>query len=204
MWLLAMAVGRAGLRVVESAPDRRLLERIARGDEGALRELYDLHAKAVYSLAVRILRNQSDAEDIVQEVFSQAWRQSARYDAARASVTGWLLMQTRSRAIDRLRARQARPEGFEVDVALETADSAPGPEFEAVRAEQANRVRLALDQLPFLQRTALELAYYEGMTQSEIAERLEQPLGTVKTRIRQGLLRLRDALNDGEETANDR
>lgn len=204
MWFMATVAGRAGLRVVASAPDRRLMERIAQGDEGALRELYDLHVKAMYSLAVRILRSSPDAEDVVQEVFSQAWRQSARYDATRASAVGWLLMQTRSRAIDRLRARQARPEGSEVDVVVEQADSAAGPELQAVRTEQANRVRLALERLPFLQRTAIELAYYEGLTQSEIAERLAQPLGTVKTWIRQGLLRLREALNEDEESRNGR
>lgn len=198
MWLMAVAVGRAGLRMVEPAPDRRMLERMAKGDGDALRELYDMHSRAVYSLAVRILRSQSDAEDVVQEVFTQAWRQAARYDSMRGTVAGWLLMQTKSRAIDRLRARAARPESSDVDQAASTPDTNETPDLQVVRSEQALRVKAALDELPMLQRTALELAYYEGLTHTEIAERLEQPLGTVKTRIRQGLLKLRDALDDRE------
>lgn len=196
MWLLAMAVGRSGLRAVDPVPDRRIVERMAQGDGDALRELYDAHSRAVYSLALRILRSQSDAEDIVQEVFVQAWRTAARYDAVRGSVAGWLLMQTKSRAIDRLRARAARPESPDVDQAAGQADASATPDVQVVRAEQAVRIREALDSLPLLQRTAIELAYYEGLTHTEIAEKLEQPLGTVKTRIRQGLMRLRDALDE--------
>jgi RNA polymerase sigma-70 factor (ECF subfamily) len=194
-----MAVDRPGLRVVDPMPDRRRLERMAQGDGDALRELYDVHARAIYSLAVRILRSQSDAEDVVQEVFAQAWRQASRYDAMRGTVAGWLLMQTKSRAIDRLRARMARPENADVDQAASVADKGAPPDLQVVRSEQAERVRLALERLPLLQRTALELAYYEGLTQTEIADRLEQPLGTVKTRIRQGLLKLREALDANEE-----
>jgi RNA polymerase sigma-70 factor (ECF subfamily) len=199
MWLLAMAVERTGLRVVDPAPDRRILERMTKGDAEALRALYDAHARAVYSLALRILRSQSDAEDVVQEVFLQAWRQAARYDAMRGTVAGWLLMQTKTRAIDRLRARMARPQSADVDRATRKADPGAAPDLQVVQAEQAVRVKAALEQLPLLQRTALELAYYEGLTHAEIAERLEQPLGTVKTRIRQGLLKLRDVLDVGDE-----
>jgi RNA polymerase sigma-70 factor, ECF subfamily len=199
MWLIAAVIGRAGLRTAEAVPERAIVERMAAGDGDALRELYDIHARAVYSLALRILRVQSDAEDIVQEVFVQAWRQAARYDATRGTVAGWLLMQARSRSIDRLRARQARPERSEDERAPDPPDSSLGPDIQIVRGEQARRVRQALEELPRLQRTALELAYYEGLTHVEIAEQLEQPLGTVKTRIRQGLLRLRQALGTGEE-----
>ena len=197
MWFAAV-IERAGLRVAEPAPERRMLERMAAGDGDALRELYDAHARAVYSLAVRILRSQSDAEDVVQEVFAQAWRTAARYDATRGTVAGWLLMQAKSRSIDRLRARRARPEQAEDERSTDVADASAGPEIQVVRGEQASRVRQALDELPILQRTALELAYYEGLTHVEIAEHLEQPLGTIKTRIRQGLLRLRQALTAGE------
>ena len=199
MWLIAAVIGRAGLRTAEAASERALVERMAAGDGEALRELYDIHARAVYSLALRILRRQSDAEDVVQEVFVQAWRQAARYDAARGTVAGWLLVQARSRSIDRLRARQARPERSEDERHADPPDSSVGPDIQIVRGEQARRVRQALDDLPRLQRTALELAYFEGLTHVEIAEQLEQPLGTVKTRIRQGLLRLRQALGTGEE-----
>lgn len=197
MWFAAV-IERAGLRMVEPSPERRMLERMAAGDGDALRELYDIHARAVYSLAVRILRSQSDAEDIVQEVFVQAWRNATRYDASRGTVAGWLLMQAKSRAIDRLRARRARPEQTDDSQRPEPADATAGPDIQVVRGEQAERVREALEQLPRLQRTAVELAYYEGLTHAEIAEQLEQPLGTVKTRIRQGLLKLRQALGGAE------
>lgn len=180
--------------MVEPAPERRILERMAAGDGDALRELYDLHGRAVYSLAVRILRSQPDAEDIVQEVFVQAWRQAARYDATRGTVVGWLLMQAKSRSIDRLRARKARPEQADDAQRPEPVDTGVSADVQVVRVEQAQRVKEALERLPVLQKTALELAYYEGLTHVEIAEQLEQPLGTVKTRIRQGLLKLRDAL----------
>jgi RNA polymerase sigma-70 factor (ECF subfamily) len=203
MWLMAVAGGRAALRTVEPAPERRILERMAAGEGDALRELYDIHARAVYSLAVRILRSQSDAEDIVQEVFVQAWRNATRYDASRGTVAGWLLMQAKSRAIDRLRARRARPEHTDDSQRPEPADATAGPDVQIVRGEQAERVREALEQLPRLQRTAVELAYYEGLTHAEIAEQLEQPLGTVKTRIRQGLLKLRQALG-GAETQDEK
>ena len=185
--------------MVKPAPERLIVERMAAGDGDALRELYDVHARAVYSLAVRILRSQSDAEDIVQEVFVQAWRNATRYDATRGTVAGWLLMQARSRAIDRLRARRARPEQTDDAQRPEPADAAAGPDIQIVRGEQAQRVRDALGQLPLLQRTAVELAYYEGLTHAEIAVQLEQPLGTVKTRIRQGLLKLRQALGGVEQ-----
>ena len=199
MWLAAVTQ-RAGLRIVEPVPERRMLERMAAGDGDALRELYDIHARAVYSLAVRILRSQSDAEDIVQEVFVQAWRQATRYDASRGTVAGWLLMQAKSRSIDRLRARRARPEQSEEARVSEPVDASDAADIQIVRGEQAARVRQALEELPALQKTALELAYYEGLTHVEIAEQLEQPLGTVKTRIRQGLLKLRQALGGAEKT----
>jgi RNA polymerase sigma-70 factor (ECF subfamily) len=199
MWPIAAVIGRAGLRTADAAPERAIVERMAAGDGEALRELYDIHARAVYSLALRILRVQSDAEDVVQEVFVQAWRQASRYDATRGTVAGWLLMQARSRSIDRLRARQARPERSDDERSTDPPDSSVGADIQIVRGEQARRVRQALEELPRLQRTALELAYYEGLTHVEIAEQLEQPLGTVKTRIRQGLLKLRQALGTGEE-----
>jgi RNA polymerase sigma-70 factor (ECF subfamily) len=107
-------------------------------------------------------------------------------------------MQAKSRSIDRLRARRARPERPDDEAPRDVADSSAGPEVQIVRADQASRVRQALEELPLLQRTALELAYYEGLTHVEIAEHLEQPLGTIKTRIRQGLLKLREALSAGE------
>jgi RNA polymerase sigma-70 factor (ECF subfamily) len=168
---------------------------MAQGDGDALAELYDRHARPVYSLAVRILRDAPDAEDTVQEVFAQAWRQASRYTATRGAVIAWLLTLARSRAIDRLRARRARPEGASNDAAaIPLIDASPPIEHQLLSAEQIARVRAALDDLPLLQRVTIELAYFEGLSHVEIADRLEQPLGTVKTRIRLAMGKLREML----------
>lgn len=174
--------------------DNRLVSRLAAGDMDAASELYDRHAGRMLALARRILRNDGDAEEVVQDVFSQAWRTARAFEATRGSVVAWLLVMTRTRAIDRLRARQARP-----DTRAEAySEALPGPgatpHEQLLSDEQAARVRDGLAGLPVPQRTALELAYYEGLTQSEIADRLKEPLGTVKTRIRTALMTLRERL----------
>jgi RNA polymerase sigma-70 factor (ECF subfamily) len=191
MWLLWAVLSASDTTVA----DRTALERMAGGDADALEEIYDRHGRLLYSLALRIVRDQADAEDVVQEVFSQAWRQASRYDASRGTVLGWLLTLTRSRSIDRLRGRRSRPEPS-VDAAVLSAipDTAPAADVQVVWSGQVAQIRTALDELTMLQRIAIELAFYEGLTHAEIAERLELPLGTVKTRIRQGLLKLRDRL----------
>src|SRR5262245_31452860 len=185
MWLIAtIATLSKGGR--EQADDAAWLARAASGDGAALAALYDRHARGVYSIALRVLGIEADAEDVVQEVFAQAWRQAPRYDEARGTVAAWLLTMARTRAIDRFRARQARPD----------LNSAPPDEVWEVRAaalidpadvlaseRDAERVRRALSELPFVQRLVIELAYFEGLTQSQIATKLEEPLGTVKTRI---------------------
>jgi RNA polymerase sigma-70 factor (ECF subfamily) len=200
MWLFLWAVvdraGQPGRGADDRLADQAALERIAGGDHNALAELYDRHARAIYSLALRILQNQADAEDIVQEVLSQAWRQASRYDAARGNVAAWLLTLARSRAIDRLRARRARPDRGAEPAPADIADRTVSVDLQLLSAEQVARVRAALDALPLLQRLAIELAYYEGLTHTEIAERLEQPLGTVKTRIRLAMMKLRESLAD--------
>ena len=168
---------------------------MARGDHDALAEVYDRHGRLVYSLALRILKDQSDAEDIVQDVFAQAWRQAARYQPGRGAVVAWLMNMARSRAIDRLRRRTTQPQSpYDPETASEIPDTAQPIDEQVVWAGRAEVVRGALDALPLLQRIAIELAFYEGLTHLEIAERLEVPLGTVKTRIRQGLLKLKDRL----------
>ena len=175
--------------------DRATVSRMAGGDSSALAALYDRHARAIYSLALRILADAAEAEDVVQDVFTQAWRQATRYDATRAPVAGWLMIMTRARSLDRLRRRRARIATTEMDPAApHPKDPDADQEMLAITAEQADRLRGALRDLPDGQRAAIELAYYEGLSQSDIAARLQQPLGTVKTRIRTGLLRLRDAL----------
>jgi RNA polymerase sigma-70 factor (ECF subfamily) len=195
LWAVIAGAGSPGGWADDRAADRAALERIARGDHDGLAALYDRHAKPVYSLALRILQDQGEAEDIVQDVFAQAWRQAGQYDASRGAVAAWLFTLARSRAIDRLRARHARP-GRAIDdrQAANVVDPRVPPDLQVLSEEQVRQVRVALDTLPVLQRMAIELAYYEGLTHREIAERLEQPLGTVKTRIRRALGKLRDVL----------
>jgi RNA polymerase sigma-70 factor (ECF subfamily) len=198
MWLLWAVIDRSGsLRgwTEDRAGDQAALARMAEGDGDAVAELYDRHARPIYSLALRILGDTTEAEDIVQDVFSQAWRQAARYNASRGAVGAWLLTLARSRAIDRLRARRSRPVSATDDRAVgQVVDAAPPIDSQVLSSEHVARVRAALDELPMLQRAAIELAYFEGLTHAEIAARLEQPLGTVKTRIRLAMLKLRDAL----------
>jgi RNA polymerase sigma-70 factor (ECF subfamily) len=196
MWLLAVIDHRADFGDPARADaDRRAVRRMASGDDSALAELYDRHARLLYALALRIVREATDAEDVLQEVFSQVWRQASRFDTSRGTVVGWLVTVTRSRALDRLRRRRARPETADGDqLATEMADPSEGVDVQLVTTEQAERVRVALASLSDDQRVPLELAYYEGQSQSEIAATLSVPLGTIKTRIRQALRRLRDAL----------
>ena len=194
MWLLA-ALARMQPATESQAEDVSCLRRVASGDEAAAAGLYDRHSRALYSLILRIVSDETEAEDVLQEVFAQAFHQASRYDASRGAVAAWLLMMARSRAIDRLRARRTRFEGRTGEVTLdEMPDAQPSVASVMLSDEQTRSVQRALGELPLLQRMAIELAYYEGLSHSEIAERLEQPLGTVKTRIRLGLLKLRDVL----------
>jgi RNA polymerase sigma-70 factor, ECF subfamily len=166
-------------------PIDAVLDRLAAGDHSALGEVYDRYAGLVNGLALRILRNTAEAEEVIQEVFVQVWRQAERFDPARGSVEAWICTIARTRALDRLRRRASRRE--------DSDDAIPGVS-EIPKTVEALAVRKALETLSADQRTALELAYYEGLTQSEIAERLGEPLGTVKTRIRTAMIRLRDVL----------
>ncbi len=175
--------------------DLSAVARVARGEAAGLEALYDRHATAIYSLALRIVRDTSEAEDVTQEVFAQAWAQAGRYDSARGAVAAWLLVMARSRALDRLRRRRAvlKP-GPADDVLAAIPDPAPSVEITTAADEQARTTRAALAGLPAAERAALELAYYEGLTHVEIAARTATPLGTVKTRIRSALRRVREAL----------
>lgn len=178
--------------------DGDALAAAVRGDGTGLAMLYDRYARAVYSLALRIVQVEAEAEDVVQEVFAQAFRQAERYDVGRGSVGGWLLTMARTRAIDHLRARKRLPGGRFTREPERAAANVPDPranqEAQTLTSEQVQRVRRALEALTTDQRTAIELAYYEGLSHSEIAERLREPLGTVKSRIRAAMLRLREAL----------
>jgi len=175
--------------------DVELLQAIARRDELALGLLFDRYRLILFGLLVRILNSRPEAEDILQEVFLQVWRRAADFDEQRGRPFTWLVTLARSRAIDRLRARRARPHGpSDERAAGNIVDTGPLVDAQVLSAEQIDRLRAALDELPVLQRAAIELAYFEGFTHAKIAERLEQPLGTVKTRIRLALIKLRDVL----------
>ena len=197
MWLLA-ALARMRPAAQSQAEDIDCLRQLAAGDQASAAALYDRHARRVYSLILRIVGDEGDAEDVLQEVFAQAFRQAARYDTSRGPVAAWLLMMARSRSIDRVRSRRSRPDAQTSDEPAmdEMPGSMPDAASSMLDEERARIVQRALGALPTIQRVAIELAYYDGLSHREIAERLEEPLGTVKTRIRLGLLKLRDALTE--------
>jgi RNA polymerase sigma-70 factor (ECF subfamily) len=175
----------------ETRADVALLERIAARDERALAQLYDRHARLLFGLILRVLRSRADAEDVLQEVFVQAWTKTETYNASLGSPAGWLIGIARNRAIDRLRTNAVRIR------AVEQAPETPPvktPESHAAAGERRREVVRALAELPPEQRELIEHAYFEGLTQSELAERFNLPLGTVKTRVRTGLTTLRSLL----------
>lgn len=175
--------------------DVELLRAIARGDEAALARLYDAYRVILFGLLVRILNSREEAEDILQEVFVQVWRRAKDFDEQRGRPFTWLVTLARSRAIDRLRqlgARQRLAAGAAQE--QEQAESVSDALTDAVRAEQQTVVRRALAELPEDQRHTLVLAYFDGLTQSEIAAKLNAPLGTIKTRMRSGMIKLRALL----------
>lgn len=175
------------------ASDNELLRAVARGDESALAGIYDRYRLILFGLIVRILHSREEAEDVLQEVFLQVWRRAADFDEARGRAFTWLVTVARSRALDRLRALGSRARLAEAaPVSQQVGDAAE----EAFQSEQAEVVRRALAQIPSDQRQALLLAYFEGLTQMEIAARLGAPLGTVKTRMRGGMIRLRKILQE--------
>ncbi len=179
-------------------PDRRdsdehLIRRILHGDEVALGLLYDRYGGRVYSVAKRILQDEGAAEEVLQDIFHQLWRGAGSFDTTRGSLAGWLLVMARNRSIDRLR-RRTPALGEEIAVTLH--GSALDIESFTVKNEMTGRVRAALQALPEAQREAMELAYFEGLTQSEIAKRTGEPLGTVKTRLRTALATLKAELGE--------
>jgi len=182
------------------ATDTELLRRTAQGDEAALGTLYDKYAGALYGVAYRIAGERADAEEIVLDAFAQAWREAGRFQGERGSVIAWLTMICRSRALDLVRARGRRGRLVASAHAQEPEKSpamGSGPDADTLDPEQLERnavVRIALGELSAPQRQAVDLAYYQGLSHSEIAERLGEPLGTIKTRLRLGMQKLRDAL----------
>lgn len=172
-----------------------LIALTAQGSQSALSRLYDRSSPRVYGLVLGILDDRSAAEEVTIDVYMQVWRTASRFDPSRGSASGWLLMIARSRAIDRLRAGQIERTRRELPEYLDRAlDAGDDPEICSLRSEQARLVREALAQLSPEQRESILLAYFSGMSHSEIAARNSLPVGTVKTRIRLGMQRLRDLL----------
>ena len=181
---------------MEATPDGELLTRLASdADEDALSQLYDRYQAVMYGLALRITNDSALAQDAVQEAFVGVWRNASRYSESRASVRTWMLAITHHRAIDIVRRRRSSvplPDSETTDEALRV----PDVWREVARAADADTVRAAMAELPREQREAIELAYFGGLTQAEIALRLSAPLGTIKSRVRLGLQQLRRQLED--------
>jgi len=171
-----------------------LIRNSARGDQSALGELYDATSRLVFGLVLRIVGDRASAEEVLLDVYTQAWRQAANYDEARGAPLAWLMTIARSRAIDRIRSSKHDQQKDPLDAVAEISDREPSPEQATVDSERRQLVRAALETLPAEQREVVELAYYSGLSHSEIASRLGQPLGTVKTRTRLAMIKLRDML----------
>lgn len=175
-----------------------LLPAVAHGDLIAFEQLYDRHSSTLYALLLRILSNPDDAQEVLQETFVKAWTNARMFDAARGSDAAWLISIARSRGIDRLRSRKIRGDredeaGRESSSTFGAVHTRTGAD-DAIQSEERIAVRGALAELPEAQRAALALAYFEGLSQSEIAAKLGEPLGTIKTRMQLGMKKLRESL----------
>jgi RNA polymerase sigma-70 factor (ECF subfamily) len=181
-----------------SSAEGELIQRMARGDRQACADLYDRFSRPLFSVALRIINDPAEAQDVVQDVFLALWEKAASFDGQRGSAFAWAITLVRNRAIDRLRTRRRRStllnESFVEDLPGGRGAADPDSADDLIFKEKTGAVREALSSLPAEQLRALELAFFSGLTQQEIAERLSEPLGTVKARIRRGLLKLRDTL----------
>lgn len=180
-------------RVEDDLDLETCIGRVAAGDQAAFAVMYDQLAPSVYGVARRVLRDPAQAEEVTQEVFTEIWRQATRFDAGRGSVRTWALTIAHRRSVDRVRSEQARRDRQTRQATLDPPAD-PTPEDTALDSEDRERARAALAELSVAQREALELAFYDGLTHVQIADHLGIALGTVKTRIRDGLVRLRAAL----------
>jgi RNA polymerase sigma-70 factor (ECF subfamily) len=181
-----------------SVESSSLLPAVARGDLDAFERLYDRHSSTLYALLLRILANPDDAQEVLQETFVKAWTNAKMFDAVRGSDVAWLISIARSRGIDRLRSRKIRGDredgaGRELSTGIGFVEKRTGAD-DAIESEERSAVRGALAELPEAQRVALALAYFEGLSQSEIAAKLGEPLGTIKTRMQLGMKKLRESL----------
>lgn len=201
----------AGSTSAPELPDANLMSQVAAGDADAFALVFDRHSPAALGLLIQMLHRRAEAEEILQEVFLQVWRRAGDYDPGRASLRGWILVLARSRALDRVRSRRARL-GREAATVEDRERLRGGRDAEPVgtaRLEARERSRqmfAALGELPEAQRRAVELAFFEGLTHSQIAQRVQAPLGTVKSRVLLGMKKLRHALGKhrspgGQETS---
>ena len=176
--------------------DIELLRRISQGDRPAFAQFYDLYSSLLFSIAIRILNDPKEAEDVLQEVFMQIWEKAGMFDPRLGKPSSWAITLVRNKAIDRIRASQRRSRLAEQAAAAGTFDGNDAPRAnESVQGrEKAALVRSAIAGLPAEQRSALEMAFFSGLTQNEISDNLREPLGTIKARIRRGMLKLRDKL----------
>jgi RNA polymerase sigma-70 factor, ECF subfamily len=179
----------------DSAGAVRLIQQVAKQDRDAFSELYDRFSTLVFTLAMRILKAHSDAEDLLQQVFVEIWRQAHVYSAEHSSPEAWIINIARSRAIDKIRSIRRMERSFVLIDDPARAESGENTESSVAESEVRIPVNSALATLPNAQRKVLELAYLDGLTQVEIAERLAEPLGTVKTRMRSGIQRLRQIVS---------
>ena len=179
-----------------SLDDARLIREMAAGDSSALARFYDRWSGDVYAIAIAILRVPQDAEEVVEDVFWQAWNQASRFDSARGQVRQWISSIARSRALDRLKSmKRRREDALEAAPLAQLSDSRDASD-ELVQAEQVSEVTKALLALPQAQREAVEMAYYGGLSQSEIAQSTGEPIGTIKTRTRLGMQKLRESMGN--------
>lgn len=199
----SLAAARAERQAAESrqtapATDEQLLKQLRSGHIEALEQLYDRYSTLVYSVALRVLHDQGLAEDMTQEVFLRLWRRPRLYDPSRGRFVSWLMSVARNRAIDeqRRRSRRLREEGADAEAinAVQSADRFDDPAAVAALGDERAAVRAAVEQLPPAQRQVIELAYFAGLTQAEIAAETATPIGTVKTRVRLAMRKLRDAM----------
>jgi RNA polymerase sigma-70 factor (ECF subfamily) len=195
-------------RMTEAAPspppderqqqDARLMQRMAQGDKAAFAEIYDRFSRPLYATALRVVNDATEAQDIVHDVFITLWEKAANFETGRGTAFGWAVTLVRNRAIDRVRMRRRRSElladSVPADLGYDEHPPGAGADETAAVGDQAQVVRAAVATLPSEQKRALELAFFSGLTQQQIAEQLREPLGTIKARIRRGLLKLRDSL----------
>lgn len=193
----ATAATRPGVWQERDQQLRALLDRMGRGESEAFALLYDATSTRVYSLVLRILGNPADAEEVSLDVYMQAWRDARRFDSTRGSVGAWLMTIARSRALDRLRSHESRQKRETGPVDYDRPSDAPTPEELSAMSEDRRTVAEAMASLVPEHRVVIELAYFRGMSHSEMAAHLDLPLGTVKTRVRLGMMRLRESIEGG-------